>query len=149
MLMAVKNRQTPGYARGGRNFLYVKDAAVAVVNALTMGRTGECYILGNENLCFKEIFYKMADVAGVAPPRLYVPGFASRFFGLVMTGAAMIFGFTPVLTYRTARISEDFNYYSAEKAIRELKLPQTPVEVGIKDAYDWLEAIGKSDNHAG
>ena len=149
MLMAVKKRQTPGYSRGGRNFLYVKDAAVAVVNALTMGKTGECYILGNENLCFKEIFGKMAAVAGVTPPKLYIPGFAAKLFGLLLTGAGKIFGFTPVLTYRSAAMSFDFNYYFAGKAIKELKLPQTPIEVAIKEAYDWLEAIGKSDNHAG
>jgi dihydroflavonol-4-reductase len=147
MLMAVKNRQTPGYARGGRNFIYVRDAAVAIANALTMGRTGECYILGNENLNYKEIFCKMAAVAGVAPPKLFIPGFVSKLFGLVMTVTAKIFGFIPVLTYRTARVSGDFNYYSAEKAIRELKLPQTPVEVAIKEAYDWLAIKSKAVHH--
>ncbi len=147
MLMAVKNRKTPGYAKGGRNFIYVKDVAVAVANALTMGKIGECYICGNENLCYKEIFGKMADVAGVPPPKLYIPGFAAMLFGLILTGAAKVFGFTPVLSYRTALISEDFNYYSTEKAVKELKLPQTPIEVAIKEAYDWIEKQNKSEHH--
>ncbi len=147
MLLAVKNRKTPGYARGGRNFVYVKDVAVAVVNALTMGKTGECYIVGNENLSYKEIFGKMAAAAGVPAPKLFIPGFAAMLFGLFLTGAAKIFGFIPVLTYRTTLISEDFNYYSAEKAIRELKLPQTPVDIAIKEAYNWLAFPGKTEHH--
>jgi dihydroflavonol-4-reductase len=138
MLTAIRDRKTPGYARGGRNFIYVKDAAVAVVNALTMGRIGECYILGNQNLNYKEIFGKMAEAAGVVPPKLYIPGFAAMLFGLVLETAAKVFRFIPSLTYRTAMISEDFNYYSAEKAVRELKLPQTPIETAIKEAYEWL-----------
>jgi dihydroflavonol-4-reductase len=138
MLLAVKNRKTPGYAKGGRNFIYVKDAAVAVANALTLGKIGECYILGNENLNYKEIFGKMADAAGVAPPNLYIPGFAAMSFGFILGIVAKLFGFTPLLTLRMARISEDFNFYSAEKAVRELMLPQTPIEIAIKEAYEWL-----------
>jgi len=139
MLMAVKNRKTPGYAKGGRNFIYVKDAAVAAANALTMGKTGECYILGNANLNYREIFGIMADAAGVPPPKLYIPGYIAVSFGLIMSAAARIFNFTPALTYRTARVSEDFNYYSAGKAVRELQLPQTPIETAVKEAYEWLE----------
>jgi dihydroflavonol-4-reductase len=33
---------------GGKNFICAKDAATAICNALTMGRSGECYILGNQ-----------------------------------------------------------------------------------------------------
>jgi len=138
MLMALKNRKLPGYAPGGRNFVYVKDVAVAVANALTMGKTGECYILGNENLSYKEIFSKMAEASGVAPPRFLIPKYLSGIFGLILSAAGAIFRFTPALTYRTAIISGDGNYYTAEKAVRELNMPQTPIEVAIKEAYSWL-----------
>ncbi len=139
MLMAVKNRKLPGYTSGGRNFIYVKDAAVAIVNALTMGKTGECYILGNENLYYKEIFNKMAAASGLRPIKRFIPGFAIILFGLIITGAAKIFGFTPAITYRTAKVSMDTNFYTANKAIRDLKLLQTPVDIAIKEAYHWLE----------
>jgi len=138
MLMAVKNRKLPGFAPGGRNFVYVKDAAVAVANALTMGKTGECYILGNENLSYKEIFGKMAAVSGVTPPGILIPKFVASLFGFLLSASAKIFRFTPSLTYRTAVVSGDFNYYTSEKAVRELKMLQTPLEIAIKEAYDWL-----------
>ena len=38
---------------GGKNFIHVRDAAIATCNALTMGRTGECYLLANENLTYR------------------------------------------------------------------------------------------------
>jgi len=138
MLMAVKNRKLPGYAPGGRNFIYVKDAAVAVANALTMGKTGECYILGNKNLSYKEIFGKMAAGSGVTPPGILIPKFVASLFGFLLSASAKIFRFTPSLTYRTAVVSGDFNYYTSEKAVRELKMPQTPIEIAIKEAYNWL-----------
>jgi dihydroflavonol-4-reductase len=147
MLLAVKNRKTPGYTKGGRNFVYVKDAAVAIVNALTMGEIGECYILGNENLTYREIFTRMANIAGVKPPGLYIPGFAAKSFGFILETAAKLFRFKPSLTYRQAVVSQDLNFYSSEKAVRELKLPQTFVDVAIKEAYDWLEILNQNECH--
>ncbi|MFH0841924.1 MAG: NAD-dependent epimerase/dehydratase family protein [Bacteroidota bacterium] len=138
MLIAVRNRKTPGYSKGGRNFVYVKDVAVAVANALTMGQIGECYILGNENLSYKEIFSKMAEGTGVSAPKLCIPGFAAMAFGFILEVAGRLFSFKPALTYRMAMVSCDGNYYSSEKAIRDLKLPQTPIEIAIKEADEWL-----------
>lgn len=140
MLIAIKERKSPGYAKGGRNFVYVKDVAVAAANALTMGRIGECYILGNENLSYKEAFSKMAEASGVKPPGLYIPGFISVAFGLILEISARMFGFKPALTYRMAMISGDGNYYSSYKAVRELKMPQTPIGVALKESYEWLKS---------
>jgi dihydroflavonol-4-reductase len=33
-------------------------------------------------------------------------------------------------------------YFSADKAVRELTLPQTPVEQALRDAVDWFVAHG-------
>jgi dihydroflavonol-4-reductase len=138
MLNAIKKRKIPGYAKGGRNFIYVKDVAVAVNNALTMGRIGECYIIGNENLSYREIFGKMAVAAGVNPPKMKIPAFAAKSFGIILEILAHMFRFTPAMTYRLAMVSEDYNYYSSDKAVRELNLPQTPIEIAIKEGYEWL-----------
>jgi dihydroflavonol-4-reductase len=139
MLIAVRKRKTPGYSKGGRNFVYVKDVAVAAANALHMGRTGECYILGNENLSYREAFGKMADAAGVPPPKLFIPGFAALSIGFIFETAARLFSFKPALTYSMALISLDGNYYSSSKAIDELKLPQTPVSIAMKESFEWLD----------
>jgi dihydroflavonol-4-reductase len=47
MIVALYKGKVPGYTSGGRNYVCAKDAAVAIANALTKGRVGECYILGN------------------------------------------------------------------------------------------------------
>jgi dihydroflavonol-4-reductase len=138
MLLAIKSRKTPGYTKGGRNFVYVKDVAVAAVNALTSGKPGECYIAGNENASYKDIFGRMAKIAGVPPPRICIPGFLALAYGWLLTFTGKVFGFEPLISYRTARLSLIYNYYSSEKAVRELNLPQTPVDDAIKEAYEWI-----------
>ncbi|MGZ3885235.1 MAG: NAD-dependent epimerase/dehydratase family protein [Bacteroidia bacterium] len=142
MILAVYNKTVPGYSPGGKNYVYVKDAATALVNALTMGRVGECYILGHENLSFREAFKKIGDTIGVPVPDRKMPAIAVKAFGLFNTLMAKAFNKRPSVSYELAVIACDHHYYSAAKAVKELNMPQTPIEVGIKEAFDWLKENG-------
>jgi hypothetical protein len=42
------------------------------------------------------------------------------------------------LSYPLAKISCDKQYFSPQKSVNELDMPQTPIEVAIKDAMDWF-----------
>lgn len=131
-----------GFAPGGRNYVAVKDVCVGIANALEMATPGACYLLGNENMSYQEIFEATAEVLGVAPPKMAVPGFAVHLFGLGATGLARLTGRPPQISYRMCRISLDENYYSPAKAIKELNLPQTPIKIAIQDTVDWLRETG-------
>jgi len=139
MIIALYQGKVPGYTSGGKNYVAVKDAANAVANAVTMGRIGECYILGNENLSFKEAFERMAKVIGVkAPKRKLGPGIV-KFYGKFNSFLAKIFKFRPSVTKELAAISCECVYHSPEKARKELLLKQTPLEVSVKECFDWFK----------
>jgi len=60
----------------GRNRLclsYYNDTAAGILLAHARGAAGEGYILGNENLTFKEIWAAVAEVLGKEMPRMRVP----------------------------------------------------------------------------
>lgn len=139
MLMAIHSKKVLGYTSGGRNFIYVNDAAVGIANALSKGRIGESYIIGNQNLTYKLAFAKMARVAQVAPPRLPFPKWAVWLYGVIGTFQGWLTNKKPTVTLPMAKISCDGHYFSAEKAVRELGLPQTPIEVGIRESLEWLK----------
>ena len=142
MVLAVAQGKVPGYPRGGKNYVYVGDAAKAIANALEMGRPGECYILGNENLTYQQMFTKVAEIVGVKPPKLAIPPLATKAFGMLGTITGNIFKVTPKVSYKMARVSCDGHYFSAQKAVTELKMPQTPIETAIKECYEWFKANG-------
>ncbi|WP_460503869.1 NAD-dependent epimerase/dehydratase family protein, partial [Hymenobacter agri] len=73
LLLELYHGRLPGYPPGGKNYVHVRDVATATVNALTMGRVGESYILGHENLSYREAFARLAAVLGVPPPRWPIP----------------------------------------------------------------------------
>jgi len=142
MIVAICKNKVKGYARGGRNYICVCDAVVGIANALTMGRIGEGYLLGNRNLNYKEIFSTIARVANVKAPVIGVPGWILLAVGCWASFIASISKKKPLLSYNMAKIAVDEHYFTAQKAVDELHLPQTPVEVGIKESIDWFRANG-------
>jgi len=137
MILALCKGKLPGYTTGGKNYIAAKDVVVAIANALTHGRIGECYILGHENLTYKEAFERFAKVAGVKPPILKLGDGTVKFYGILNSLFARLLKFQPVLTKEMAAVSCDRHYYSSKKAIDELKLPQTPIEVAVKECLEW------------
>ena len=84
----------------------------------------------------------MANVAGVRPPRLLIPPALTRLFGRFNDRKAQLTGKSARVTLPMAMIANDGHYFSAQKAIDELNLPQTPVRQAIEEAYDWFLTHG-------
>lgn len=138
MILAIYNGKIPGYPTGGRNFIYVGDVVSAIVTAIEKGKKGECYILGNENLSYKEVFEKMAAALGVKAPTIKMAKIITLVYGRLMSAAGAIFNFTPSVNYPMALISTEKHFYSSEKAVKELGLPQTPVSEALAEAVVWF-----------
>ena len=134
ILAAYKKRIVP-VPPGGRNFIHAGDAAATVVNALTRGAVGECYILANENLTYREFFAILADVTKTAGLKIPVPASVLKTFGALSGFLAP--SRTPLDSANAAWLCAG-HYYSAAKAVRDLGLPQRPVKTAIAEAIDWF-----------
>ena len=142
MVLAVYKQDVPGFAPGGRNYICVKDAAVGIANALEKGRVGESYIIGNKNMSYKEAFTLMAETLKVKAPKIAMPKVAVLGYGKVSMWIYRLTGKKPVVSFPMAKIACDTHYFSAAKAVKELDLPQSPIEEGIQECFDWLDKNG-------
>lgn len=138
MIIEVAKGLAKGYTTGGNNFVHIKDVVSAMITAMEKGRPGELYILGNENLSYKEIFTKVAKVVGVHPPRFKIPKIISLTAGFFGTLYGQFTGTEPNINHLTAAMGYVEHYFDSSKAVRELGMPQTPIEVAIEDAYRWF-----------
>jgi dihydroflavonol-4-reductase len=123
---------------GGNNFIDVRDAAAGAIAAMERGRPGERYILGHVNLTYRELFVRALGVLGRRPVLVPLPRAVLVAAGLAMEAFAQVAGGEPALTTGLARLAFEGHYYDAAKAVRELGLPQTPIEVALRDALAWL-----------
>lgn len=142
MILSLYQKKIPGYTLGGKNYINVKDVVIAISNSLTQGRIGECYILGNQNLSFKDAFGIIAETIGVDKPTLKLHTPFACLYGLLCDGIATISKRTPQVSYNLSRIACDEHYYSSEKAKRELGLPQTDIRYGIRECLQWFKDNG-------
>jgi dihydroflavonol-4-reductase len=127
---------------GGKNFIHARDAAIATCNALTMGRTGECYLLANENLSYREFFTLLNRATGENPSQISIPSFILKTAGLFGAGSEKITGKPSSLNRVNARLLCLENYYSGKKAVEALHLPHTPIETAIREAIGWFRKKG-------
>lgn len=123
---------------GGKNFIHVNDAAIGTCNALTMGRTGECYLLANENLSYREFFALLNKISGETPKSLSLPRVLLKTIGRAGTLVEKIFRKPAGLNLVNARLLCLDNYYTGKKAIKALELPQTSIETAIREAIAWF-----------
>lgn len=139
MIIAIAQGQLPAFSSGGKNWVYVKDVATGICNALTMGRSGEAYILGGENLTYVDAVKRIAAALEQKKlPKFIVPDFALKIFGWYGSISSLLTRKAPKLTINLAKIACDGHYFCPNKAIEELQMPQTPIEVGVKEAKEWF-----------
>ena len=140
LLLELYQQKLPGYPTGGKNYVHVRDVAVATVNALTQGRMGESYILGNQNLSYREAFGLMARRMGVRPPAWPIPAPLARLYGAACDVQARLTGHPAQLNSAMVAVAGDGHYFSVHKARTELGLPQTELEQAIDEAFHWFKA---------
>jgi dihydroflavonol-4-reductase len=142
MILQVARGRVKGYTHGGNNFVDVRDVAEGTVAAMEKGRSGALYILGNENLTYREIFSRIAGVVGVSPPGFSIPRAAALAAGAAGSLYGRLFGRLGAapesINWSSARMGFVDHYFDASRAVRELGMPQTPVEKAVEDAYRWF-----------
>jgi dihydroflavonol-4-reductase len=122
----------------GLNLVHVVDVARGHLLAACLGRTGEKYILGAENHSLTAIFQMLERITGIRAPRFCMPHELAYLAALVSEGVARATGHPPRVPLAGVRMARKHMYFSAEKAVREIGLPQTPVEQALRDAVDWF-----------
>jgi dihydroflavonol-4-reductase len=139
LLLELYHGRLPGYPPGGKNYVHVRDVAVATVNALTMGRVGESYILGNKNLSYREAFQLIAGCLGVAPPRWPIPAGLATIYGQLCDVKSRLTGQPAQLNAAMAAVANDGHYFTPRKAVAELALPQTPIVQAVAESFAWFK----------
>ncbi|HET9956044.1 MAG TPA: NAD-dependent epimerase/dehydratase family protein [Polyangiaceae bacterium] len=114
------NRKTPT-TDGGNSFVDVEDVARGHLLAMAKGRVGERYILGGENLTYRDFFTLLHELTGLSEPGPTPSPGLLQLVARFMEFSARWAGRDPLLTYRLAR---DYAYsrvwVSSAKAEREL-----------------------------
>lgn len=136
----VYKRKMPFYPMGGICVVDVEIVVDCLIAAMKKGRTGERYIVGGDNVSFRELAQTIMRVTGVH----------QRSFPLPVLGAHVISFLLSFSRFSKKRrkISKLFNmtmftvaskylYFDSSKAQRELGMRYEPFEESIRRTFEW------------
>ena len=136
------NGRMPSYIDTGLNVVHVRDVAMGHWLAAQKGRIGERYILGSENLTFKQILDILSGLSGRPAPRFKTPYAVAYGFAAVDTAIARLLGRAPRAPLDAVRMAGHFMWYDSGKAARELGYAPWPARHALADATAWFNANG-------
>jgi dihydroflavonol-4-reductase len=136
------NGRLPAYVDTGLNLIDVRDVAVGHVLAASRGRPGHNYILANRNLAFRELLLLLARLTGLPAPRLRLPRWLPLGIAHLEAPWARWRGQRPRVPLEAARMACTKMYFDGSKAVRELGLPQSPIERALRRAISWFVERG-------
>jgi dihydroflavonol-4-reductase len=142
LILEAARGHMPGYVETGLNIVHVDDIAAGHLAAAELGRVGERYILGGENLSLASILVEVAQAAGTRAPRIRVPYTVSYAVAIGAEAMARLSGKQPFITLDGVRMARKKMYFTSEKAARELGYTPRPARHAIADAIGWFKANG-------
>jgi len=125
------------------NVVDVGDVAVGHVLALEKGRVGERYILGNQNVSFRDVLGILENVTGIKAPRFNMPVWVA--LGAACTDefiSGRVLRRSPRIQIAAVRAAAKRRFHDCSKAVTELGLPQSPVEGAFGKAVRWFQENG-------
>lgn len=127
----------------GKNRLcvaYYRDTALGILLAHERGKSGEGYLLGNENVNFSEIWAVVANLLGRTPPRRRIPVSVLKFASSasrLLTGKSV---FPPDFF---EMIALDW-CFSNRKAVEQLGWQPLSFEEGLRQTWAEYQKLGWS-----
>ena len=142
-LIKIIKGQMPAGIDGSFNLCDVRDLAAGTIAAADKGKAGECYILANEPVSFRDFTRMVSDEAGCKKVGMFLPIWAANMMGGMMEKQAKKKGTKPMMTRFSVYNLARNNKFDSTKAIRELGYSTRSYRDTIHDEIQWLKAAGK------
>ena len=124
---------------GGCNLVAARDVAIGHRLIAERGTPGESYLLGSQNLTWRQIHTMIAELAGVAPPRIRLNHTLTFLAAAADELLAAMRGRTPLSTREQASMIGRYYWYTHAKAAA-LGYSPMPARDALIETISWLTA---------
>ena len=142
IIVEAASGRMPAFVNTGLNLAHVDDVAEGHLLALEKGQVGASYILGGENVNFRDMLSTIAEICGGKPPRFRLP--RSPLFPLAFAAeiGARLTGREPFLSRDALRMAGHHMFFTSARAQRELGYRSRPYRTALEDSIAWFRAAG-------
>ncbi len=137
LILDVYKRRLPFYPLGGVCVIDVDIVAETIITAMEKGRTGERYIIGGENVSYKQLVDTISRVTGAPKVMLPLPFWLGKIFKSILDRYKIRNRISKLFNLSMFRVASEYLYFDSSKALRELNMRQEPHEQSIRSAFEW------------
>ena len=135
------NRKLPASVMKNRifSFVYVKDVAQAIVNALEKeNNIGEKYLIGKYRYKWREINEMVSEISGVSLPKISIPDSVTMMNAFLLTGLANLIKKPPLwgMAIDQMKVMKAGLNVDGSKAEKELGIKYTPIRFALQEAIN-------------
>lgn len=142
VLADIINGKMSAAISGSFNLADVRDLASGTIAAADRGRKGECYILGNEPVSFKEFTRLVARESGCKKISFFLPGKLAYWIAARLEKRTKYTGKKPQMTTFAVWNLMRNNEFDSTKAKKELGYTTRPYSETIHDQIEWMKTAG-------
>jgi dihydroflavonol-4-reductase len=132
----------PAFVDTGLNLVHVDDVAQGHLLALDKGRIGETYILGGQDVSFRDMMGAIAELTGHPAPRIGIPRTPLFPLAYAAEAVARLTGKEPFIAVDALKMAKYRMFFSSAKAERELGYSARPYRQALIDALAWFRKAG-------
>jgi dihydroflavonol-4-reductase len=129
------------YPPGGVNIVHIQDVIDCLLKAVNTGQKGERYILAGENLLLRDVFAKIADIAGVRAPSIKLPKSLVLTIGFIGDQMNRL-GLKGPLTSENAWAACLYHWFDSTKAQQTFQFTPKSADLALKESVQWMKDHG-------
>ena len=127
------------------NYALVDDVVVGHINAMKYGTKGSKYIIGGNNIKYKDFFNEIDKIIGKSRIMFNIPAFIALLHSKIEEQLANRFNRYPMITPGWVKMFLDDWAFSSSKAINEINYNITPLQIALERTIEWIEQSKKEN----
>jgi dihydroflavonol-4-reductase len=143
LFVMVRDDKLPGVPPSLLTFTHVREVVAAHIAAADKGQNGGAYLLGGENKTMLELVKEISMLVGKPAPQKETSMALLRVVAALGDVSSRFTGKQPPITPEMASLMSRRVSTSSAKAQRELGYRVVPLQVMVKDCYDWMVTEGR------
>lgn len=120
------------------NYAFIDDVVRGCINAMNQGKIGEKYILGGENLSYKDFFYSVSKTSGKNFRMIHIPEFVGLSYSYLEKLLGQFSNHYPSITPDWVRTFAVNWAFSSDKASSEIGYKITPFNDALWKTINWI-----------
>lgn len=134
------------YTEGINAFVDAQDVAFCMVELLEQEIYNERFLIISENVCFRDLFFQIADELKIKRPTVKVKPLLAEIAWRIEAIKSVILGKKPKITKETARSAMSISKYSNEKISKVLNHSFIPINESVRNAVLFESFNQKQQN---